>query len=61
MQKACEPVHVQLNLDDSMVAVINRTYIAQKGLKIEAEVYSVVGKRIHRQEEQIDIGSPDRG
>jgi Exo-beta-D-glucosaminidase Ig-fold domain/Glycosyl hydrolases family 2, TIM barrel domain len=59
MQKACEPVHVQLNLDDSMVAVINRTYHPQTGLKIEAEVYSVDSKRIYRQEDKFDIDAPE--
>jgi exo-1,4-beta-D-glucosaminidase len=59
MQKACEPVHVQLNLDDSMVAVINRTYHPQKGLKLETEVYTVDGKRIHRQEQQVNMEAPE--
>ena len=31
MQRACEPVHVQLNLDDSTVAVVNRTYRSYRG------------------------------
>jgi Exo-beta-D-glucosaminidase Ig-fold domain len=41
------------------VAVINRTYHMQKGLKIEAEIYSVDGKKIHRQVQQSDIGAPE--
>ncbi len=49
MQRACEPVHIQLNLDDSAVAVINRTYHPQSGLVYEAEVTDINGKSLYRQ------------
>jgi exo-1,4-beta-D-glucosaminidase len=49
MQRACEPLHVQLNLDDSMVAVINRTYQPQPNLTIIADIVDLNGKtRFHQ-------------
>ncbi len=44
MQRACEPVHVQLNLDDSSVAVINRTYQRQSHLSYRAELLGLDGE-----------------
>ena len=43
MQRACEPVHIQLNLDDSSVAIINRTYIKQRGLQYQVEIIDMNG------------------
>ncbi len=43
MQRACEPLHVQLNLDDTTVAVVNRTYLAVRGLSVHARVFSPEG------------------
>jgi beta-galactosidase/beta-glucuronidase len=49
MQRACEPLHVQLNLDDSMVAVINRGYEPQSNLMVIADVLDITGKsRFHQ-------------
>ena len=59
MQKACEPVHIQLNLDDSVVAVVNRTYLPQNGLQAEAEIYSTDGKKLHQQVQKLNAGAPD--
>lgn len=39
MQNACEPVHIQLNLDDSTAAVINRTHHSTGNLKAEIVIY----------------------
>jgi beta-galactosidase/beta-glucuronidase len=49
MQRACEPLHVQLNLDDSMVAVINRSYHAETALLVTADVLDISGKFRFRQ------------
>ena len=43
MQRACEPLHVQLNLDDTTVAVVNRTYHVVRGLSVRAQVFSPDG------------------
>lgn len=45
MQSACEPVHVQLNLDDTMVAVINRSYRSQSNLLVTADVLDLAGRQ----------------
>ena len=46
MQNACEPIHIQLNLDDSTAAVINRTHHATGSLSASADVYDVNSKLI---------------
>jgi hypothetical protein len=48
MQRACEPVHIQMNLDDSSVALVNRTYVRRPGLRYEAEVVGVDGVSLWR-------------
>lgn len=47
MQNACEPIHVQLNLDDSTVAIVNRTYHATSSLNVRATVYSEDGRFLY--------------
>ena len=54
MQMACEPVHVQLNLDDSMVAVVNRSYQSHSSLTATADVLDVNGKSLHHQSTKLD-------
>ena len=46
MQNACEPVHIQFNLDDSTAAVINRTHHATGKLTAEAAIYNIDSKLI---------------
>lgn len=59
MQRACEPVHIQLNLDDSAVAVINRSYILQNGLKAEADIYNMEGRLMHHQSASVSLKGSD--
>jgi hypothetical protein len=59
MQRACEPVHVQLNLDDSAVAVINRTYTARPGLSVEASVYALDGHVVFRRSVPVSLDTTD--
>jgi Concanavalin A-like lectin/glucanases superfamily len=44
VKKACEPVHVQLDLSNDTVAVTNTTLEARSGLKLTARVYSLDNK-----------------
>lgn len=46
MQNACEPVHIQLNMDDSTAALINRTHHATGLLSAEAKIYDINSKLI---------------
>ncbi|HVB02261.1 MAG TPA: glycoside hydrolase family 2 TIM barrel-domain containing protein [Chitinophagaceae bacterium] len=57
MQNACEPLHVQLNLDDSAVAVVNRTFIPYRGLRIEATGYSPEGQTLFHRSARMDMDS----
>ncbi|HTI90283.1 MAG TPA: glycoside hydrolase family 2 TIM barrel-domain containing protein [Puia sp.] len=59
MQRACEPVHIQLNLDDSAVALINRTYIRRPGLFYDAEVVNMTGKTVFKKEGQTSLDTTD--
>ena len=59
MQRACEPVHIQLNLDDSMVAIINRSYISQTDLTVEAEVFDITGKSLFKQSQKSSLKGSD--
>lgn len=45
MQNACEPVHVQLNMRDFSVAVLNRTYHPITDLTVEAQILSLDSKQ----------------
>lgn len=54
MQRACEPLHVQLNLDDSMVAVVNRSYTSQPGLTVTADVMDMNGKSLYHQTSKLN-------
>ncbi len=57
VKKACEPVHVQLDLSDYSVAVVNTTTAAQPGVTITANVYSLDNKSLLHQEEKKDAAA----
>ena len=59
MQRACEPVHIQLNLDDSSVAVVNRTYRRQPGLSYQAEVQGLNGNLLYKQQGTVSLDTTD--
>jgi hypothetical protein len=49
-KKACEPVHVQLDLSNNDVAVVNTTRDQLHGLQVSADVYSLDSKLlVHRE------------
>jgi hypothetical protein len=59
MQRACEPVHIQLNLDDSAVALVNRTYLKRPGLQYEVEVVGMTGKSLFRGQGKTSLDTTD--
>lgn len=59
MQQACEPVHIQFNVDDSSIAVINRTYHAQKNIVADVKVYDVNSKLLFNQNKKINLAESD--
>jgi beta-galactosidase/beta-glucuronidase len=59
MQNSCEPVHVQLNLLDNVVTVINRSYRTLSGLTAEAAVYGLDSKLLHQQQAKLTLSASD--
>jgi hypothetical protein len=57
VKKACEPVHVQLDLSNYNVAVVNTTNDSRTGLSIAANVYSLDNKLLLHHEEKKDAGA----
>ncbi|HTU35577.1 MAG TPA: LamG-like jellyroll fold domain-containing protein [Candidatus Acidoferrum sp.] len=51
VKKACEPVHIQMDLSNYEVAVVNTSRAALNGLSLDASVYSLANKMLaHRAE-----------
>jgi hypothetical protein len=59
MQNACEPVHLQLNINDLKVLAVNRTYKPIPGLVAQVEVFNLESKLIFREEKSISLSSTD--
>src|SRR5271157_2032911 len=57
VKKACEPVHVQLDLSDYTVAVVNTTTASNAGVTITANVYSLDNKSLLHHEERKDAAA----
>lgn len=47
-QRGAQPLHLQLNLNDSSVCLVNQTFTEQKDLKVSAELYDIHGKPISK-------------
>ncbi len=56
-KKACEPIHVQLNLATHAVDVINTTTTALPGLTVTAKVYSLANALLLQSKEQKDAAA----
>ncbi len=52
VKKACEPVHVQLDLSNYEVAIVNTTTAALRGVSLVANVYSLDSKQLLHREQQ---------
>jgi hypothetical protein len=57
VKKACEPVHVQLDLSNYSVAVVNNTYALLTGVSVRADVYSLENKLLLHREERKDAAA----
>ncbi len=55
MQNACEPVHIQLNLNDLKVLVLNRTHQPVQGLVASADIFSLNQEFHIHQEKPISL------
>ena len=57
MQNACEPVHIQLNLNDLKVLAINRTYKTIPGLIVQVDLFSLDSKSLFHEEKNISLSA----
>jgi hypothetical protein len=57
VKKACEPVHVQLDLSNYEVAIVNTTRAALAGLTVSASVFSLDNKPLLHHEEPKDVAA----
>ena len=57
VKKACEPLHIQLDLSNYSVAVVNTTSDSQPALVLSASVYSLDNKLLLHKEEKRDAGA----
>jgi len=57
LKKACEPIHVQLNLPALKIAVINNTAKALRDLAVRVRVFSLDGKLIADSTGRISVGA----
>lgn len=57
VKSAAEPVHVQLNLPDWQIAVINNTQQALHGLRLRAAIHRLDGKTITRVHARLDAAA----
>lgn len=54
VKKACEPVHVQLNLSSYEVSVVNTTRAAMPNLTVSARIYSLQNKLLQEHQQTIN-------
>ena len=59
MQNACEPVHIQLNLSNNNVMVLNKTYKSVSGLTAQTDVYSLDSKPVFHENVDISLAPTD--
>ncbi len=59
MQNACEPVHIQLSLNDFKVLVINRTYQPLSGLIAQVELFNMDSKSLFHEEKNISLSATE--
>ena len=53
VMKACEPVHVQMNLPDHEVEIVNNTGNALSGVAVRARLFGLDGKQIATHEQTV--------
>jgi len=59
MQNSCEPVHIQLNLSNNKVMVLNRTYKKFSGLYAQADVYDLDSKPLFSEKISVSLTPTD--
>ena len=59
MQNACEPVHIQLNLNDFKVLAINRTYHAESALVAQVDLFNMDSKSLFHENKNISLSATE--
>jgi hypothetical protein len=59
MQNACEPVHIQLNINNLKVLAVNRTHKPVTGLTVQADIFSLDSKSLFHQEKSVTLAATD--
>ena len=59
MQNACEPTHIQLNLSDNTITVVNRTYQPMSNLTAQADVFGIDSKPLFHQTQKVNLSATD--
>ncbi len=54
-QHGAKPLHVQLNLNDSSICVVNQTYAEADNLTIESELFDIHGNSIELKQSNVDV------
>ena len=56
MQNACEPLHIQLNLSNLKVTVLNRKYKSATGLTATVQVFDIDSRSLFKEEAWFSMG-----
>ncbi|HSH20795.1 MAG TPA: glycoside hydrolase family 2 TIM barrel-domain containing protein [Draconibacterium sp.] len=56
-QHGAVPLHVQLNLNDSSVSVVNQTFFDANNLTVEAQLFDLHGNKIGHEQFQLDVAT----
>jgi beta-galactosidase/beta-glucuronidase len=59
MQNACEPVHIQLNLMNNKITVVNRTYKPKSDLTAQVDVFGLDSKSVFHEAAKVSLGATD--
>jgi hypothetical protein len=54
-QSGAVPLHVQLNLNDSSVCVVNQTLFDAKNISVETQLFDLHGNKISEQQFQLEV------
>jgi len=56
-QHGAKPLHVQLNLNDSAICVVNQTLFDANNLTIETQLFDLHGKKLSQNQFQLDVAT----
>ncbi|MDR2921447.1 MAG: glycoside hydrolase family 2 [Tannerella sp.] len=57
VKKAQEPIHIQMNLPDHKVIILNNTQVSQKGMTVTVKGYDIQGKQYYNRTAKYDAAA----